>query len=135
MGRKTQEWPPISSESIALAIFKGLAILKLTHHKLQQSLIWDTFQKSEWEQLNAYHRQGMFREPCEKPEDAIVLSWIWSYLYKVDPISLQDVAKSRGTCNGGQKDGKVITLAETYAVYVKQPAHRVLYHMGRKHCP
>jgi hypothetical protein len=123
---KTQ-WPPISDESIALAIFKGLAIPKLTRRKLQQSPAWDTFQKSEWKQLNAYDKQGMFGTPCEKPEGAIVLPWIWSYLYKVDPITLKDVAKSRGTCNGGQKHGKIITLAETYAACVEQPAHRVLW--------
>jgi hypothetical protein len=121
------EWPPISDESVALAIFKGLAIPKLTRRKLLQSPAWDNFQKSEWKQLNAYHKQGMFGAPIEKPEGAIVLPWIWSYLYKVDPISLQDVAKSRGTCNGGQKHGKIITLAETYAACVEQPAHRVLW--------
>jgi hypothetical protein len=88
------DWPPISDESVALAIFKGLAIPKLTCRKLLQSPAWwDTFfQKSEWKQLNAYHKQGMFGAPIEKPEGAIALPWIWSYPYKVDPISLQDVA-------------------------------------------
>ncbi len=93
---KTQ-WPPISDKSTALAIFKGLAIPKLTHRKLQQFPAWDKFQTSEWKQINVYHKQGMFGQPCDKPKDAIVLPWIWSYLYKVDPILLQDVAKSRGT--------------------------------------
>jgi hypothetical protein len=69
----------------------------------------------------------MFGEPVEKQQEAMVLQWIWSSLYQVDPISLLDVAKSRGTCNGGQKHGKIITLAETYAACVEQPAHRVLW--------
>jgi hypothetical protein len=120
-------WPPISDESIALAIYKGLAIPKLTRRKLEQSPAWDTFRSSEWIQLDKYHSQGMFGTPCAKPKDAIVLPWVWSYLYKVDPVTLKDVGKSRGTCNGGQKHGKIITLAETYAACVEQPAHRILW--------
>ena len=34
------------------------------------------------------------------------------------------MAKSYGTCNGeSQHDGKVVTLAETYAACIEQPIH------------
>jgi hypothetical protein len=71
----------------------------------------------------------MFGTPRPRPheEGVVVLPWVWSYLYKIDPISIKDVAKSHGTCNGGPRHGKVITMAETYAVCVEQPAHRLMW--------
>jgi Reverse transcriptase (RNA-dependent DNA polymerase) len=35
--------------------------------------------------------------------------------------------KSRGTCNGGSRHGKIVTLAETYAACVEQPIHRLAW--------
>jgi Reverse transcriptase (RNA-dependent DNA polymerase) len=45
----------------------------------------------------------------------------------LDPTTLDDQAKSRGTCNGGTRHGKVVTLAETYAACVEQPIHRLTW--------
>jgi hypothetical protein len=71
----------------------------------------------------------MFGKPCPRPldPDVVVLPWVWTCLYKIDPVTLQDVEKSRGTCNGGTRHGKVVTLAVTYAACVKQPAHRLTW--------
>jgi hypothetical protein len=91
---------------------------------------WPEFLKSEWSQLNKYQKQGMFGTPCPRPpkgSKTVVLPWVWTYLYKIDPISLEDTAKSRGTCNGGSRHGKVVTLAETYAACVEQPIHRLAW--------
>jgi hypothetical protein len=53
--------------------------------------------------------------------------WVWTYLYKVDPITLEDVEKSRDTCNGGTRFSKVVTLAKAYAACVEHPAHRLMW--------
>ena len=123
------EWPPIDDASIALAIMKGLAIPKITRRKAMQSTSWPKFRKSEWKQLTTYDKQTMFGEPRPRPPDpdTVILPWVWTYLYKVDPITLEDVEKSRGTCNGGTRFGKVVTLAETYAACIVQPANRLTW--------
>ena len=123
------KWPPLDTDNIIAAIHKGLALPKLTRRRLIDTPEWPKFKDSEWTQLNKYNKQGMFGEPCPRSRDAgvVVLPWVWSYLYKIDPISIQDVAKSRGTCNGGPRHGKVITIAETYAACVEQPAHRLIW--------
>jgi hypothetical protein len=72
----------------------------------------------------------MFGTPCPQPRDngVVVLPWVWSYLYKIDPISIEDVAKSRGTCKEGPRYGKVIsTIAETYAAFMEQPAQCLMW--------
>jgi hypothetical protein len=72
----------------------------------------------------------MFGEPSPQPQvdNIVVLSWVWSYLYKIGPITIEDIAKSRGTCNGGPgHHGKVITIAETYTACMEQPAHHLMW--------
>jgi hypothetical protein len=67
----------------------------------------------------------MFGEPCPRPPkhfNAVILPWVWTYLFKINPITLEDTEKSQGTCNGGAQHGKVITIAETYAACVEKPA-------------
>jgi hypothetical protein len=114
---KTQ-WPPINDDTIALAIMKCLALPKLTGRRAMQSKSWDKFHASEWTQLNKCDKQTMFGKPCPRPldPDVVVLPWVWTYLYKIDPVTLEDVEKSRGTCNGGTRHGKV-----------EQPAHRLTW--------
>jgi hypothetical protein len=43
---------------------------------------------------------------------------------KTDPITGEPIYKARGTCNGS---GKAVTLAETHATCVAQPACRVYW--------
>jgi hypothetical protein len=79
--------------------------------------------------ISTYDKQTMFGAPQQRPTESntVILPWVWTYLYKIDPTTLADVEKSRGTCNGGTGFGKVVTLAETYAACVKQPAHRLTW--------
>jgi hypothetical protein len=125
------QWPPLDKDNIIASIQKGLALPKLTRRRLLDTPEWPKFKASEWTQLNKYHKQGMFGEPCPRPHDnyVVILPWVWSYLYKINPITIEDVAKSRGTCNGRPRPrhGKVITIAETYAACVEQPAHRLMW--------
>lgn len=123
-------WPPISDESLALAIRKGIALPKLSRRRAQSLTEWPSFLKSEWSQLDKYEKQGMFGNPCPRPRhdlDCVVLPWVWTYLFKIDPVTLDSIEKSRGTCNGGTKHGKIVTLAETYAACVEQPIHRLAW--------
>lgn len=121
-------WPPIDDDTLHIAIRKGLALPKLSRRKAKTLQEWPEFLKSEWSQLSKYQKQGMFGKPCPRPpkgSNTVILPWVWTYLFKLDPMTLEDIAKSRGTCNGGSRHGKVITLAETYAACVEQPIHRL----------
>lgn len=129
----TQEnasWPPIMDTDIDAVVNKGLAIPKLTRRKLMADPhAWKNFQQSEYAQLDKYNNQKMFGTPIPRPadRDTVILPWVWTYLYKTDPVTLKQVAKARGTCNGGPRYGKVVTLADTYAACVEQPAHRLTW--------
>jgi hypothetical protein len=126
------EWPPINDDTIALAIVKGLALPKLTQRRAMQSKSWDKCYASEWTQLSKYDKHNMFGKPCPRPldPDVIVLPWVWTYLYKIDPpVTHEDVKKSCGTCNGGTQHGKVVTLEEKYVACVEQPAHQLAWEL------
>ena len=49
------------------------------------------------------------------------------YSIKLDPITGAPIYKARCTCNGGKRYGKAVTLAETYATCVAQPACRLFW--------
>lgn len=122
-------WPPISAEAIEEAVVKGLAIPKLSQKKLINTEEWPTWRASEWGQLTKYDNQIMFGTPCLRPrdDDSVILPWVWTYLHKIDPNTLEEVVKTRGTCNGGKGYGKAVTLAETYAACVEHPAQRLYW--------
>ena len=65
----------------------------------------------------------MFGEPILAKYWMTVLPWVWTYLQKENLLTEIDAPKARGTCNGGPRYGKAVTLAETYAACVKQPIH------------
>jgi hypothetical protein len=71
----------------------------------------------------------MFGQPCPRPRDneSVVLPWVWTYLHKIDPNTLLEVEKARGTCNGGKRYGRAVTLAETFAACVEHPAQRLFW--------
>ncbi len=122
-------WPPISAEAIEQAVIKGLAIPKLSRKKLKDTDTWPTWRKQEWGQLTKYDNQDMFGKPIPRPldRDTVILPWVWTYLHKIDPNSLEEVEKARGTCNGGKRYGKAGTLAETDAACVEHPAQRLFW--------
>ena len=121
------EWPNISEESLQIAISKGISLPRLTRRKVKQMDEWPQFLESEWTQLNKYHSQKMFGEPCPRPKNVTVLPWVWTYLFKMDPVTFDNLPKSRGTCNGANRPGRQVTLAETYAACVEQPVHRLTW--------
>jgi hypothetical protein len=53
--------------TILLAICKGLALPKITRRRAKTMKEWPEFLRSEWSQLNKYHKQGMFGTPCPQP--------------------------------------------------------------------
>jgi hypothetical protein len=65
-------WPPISDESLALAIRKGIALPKLSRKRAQSLEEWPSFLKSEWSQRDKYEKQGMFGTPCPRPSHDLV---------------------------------------------------------------
>ena len=77
---------------------------QLTRRKVQKLPNWEKFRASEWVQLNKYRKQDMFGTPQPRSSnDVMVLPWVWSYLYKTNPVTLEKEGKARGTCNGGQR--------------------------------
>jgi hypothetical protein len=69
----------------------------------------------------------MFGDPCEQPTDpnTVIPSFAWTDVHKIDPLSYEIVEKARGTCNGGKRHKKSVTVAETYTACVEQPAQRL----------
>ncbi len=67
------QWPPITDDMILAAVHKGIALPKLTRKRLIHTPDWPQFKGSEWVQLNKYHKQGMFGEPCPRPTALIPL--------------------------------------------------------------
>ena len=65
----------------------------------------------------------MLGEPVKIKAWMTVLPWVWTYLYKEDPITIIELAKAGGTCNSGPRYGEAVTLAETYVACVEQPIH------------
>jgi hypothetical protein len=134
--KRTESWPglptdmpPLEDEDIAAAIHKGLAIPRMTRRTVLKTPEAEKWKTSEWTQLSKYQNQGMFGEPCERPNDpnAVILPFVWTYLHKLAHKGDAIVEKARATCNGGKRHGKAVTIAETYAACVEQPAQRLYW--------
>lgn len=125
--KNKNQWPEMTDDLIDAAVNKGIAIPKWTRRKCQASEYAKQFLESEWSQLNKYDKQGMFGEPTTRPIGATVLPWVWTYVMKEEQNTGIFKPKSRGTCNGGKRYGQAVTLAETYAACLEQPAHRLAW--------
>ena len=90
-----------------------ISVNKLRRKTLKDTLEWDSFLKSEWKQLDRYEIAGVFGEPVQMEQWMILLPWVWTYLYKEDPITVIDEARARKTCNGGPRYGEVHQLTWT----------------------
>ena len=99
----------------------------LTRKKLKLQPDFHLWQASEYAQHNKYRSQGMFGDPIPKPHNAITLPFVWTYIYK------DGKPKARATCNGGPRYGKAVTLAQTYANCVEQPACRLFWSLAARH--
>jgi hypothetical protein len=58
---------------------------------------------------------------------AVTLPFVWTYVHKIDPITMEIIEKARATCDGGKRHGKAVTIAETYAACIEQPAQRLCW--------
>ena len=119
-----KEWPvTIDIEQFQTSKLTQRKIFKEEH---QETI--DMFVESEWKQLDQYNKVGMFGEPIarELVQMFKILTWVWTYIYKEDPATREFKPKARETCNGSQRSG-IVTLAETYASCVEQPAHRLTW--------
>ena len=104
------------------------AVISMTRRKLKLQDDFHLWKAAEWNQLDKYFDQNMFGDPIPRPYDANVLPWVWAYKLK------DDKPKARGTCNGGKRYGQAVTLAETYATCVEQPASRLFWALVAAEC-
>ena len=120
-----EEWPHLMDSPEILPI--QMSVNKLRRKTLKETPEWEIFLKSEHIQLSQYETAGMFGDPVGMEDWMMVLPWVWTYLFKEDPITAIDQEEARGICNGGPQYGEAVTLAETYAACVKQPIHRLTW--------
>ena len=95
---------------------------KLTRRKLLLQDDWTDWQKSEQKQLDQYHSQGTFSEPCPYPKGENVLPLLWTYLIKDCGTK-----KARCVCNGSPKQKGSVTLGDTYAGSLEQTGSRIFW--------
>ena len=95
---------------------------KLTRKYLMKQKDWLDWKMSEFKQLDQYEQQQMFGSPEPRPISANILHLLWTYLVKSDGTK-----KSRCCCNGNPGKKGSITLAQTYAACVEQPAQRIYW--------
>lgn len=110
------------------------AVMNVTRAKLKLQDDFEHWLRGEWNQLDKYELQNMFGDPIPWPDGATVLPFVWDYLLKVCPLTGNPIYKARGTCNGGKRFGKAVTLAETYATCVEQPASRIYWALTVSRC-
>jgi hypothetical protein len=121
------DMPPLDEDGIVAAIHKGLAIPRMTRHTVLCSPEATKWKTSEWTQLSKY--QNLFGAPCPRPNgpNAVTLPFVWTCVHKIDAANNDIVEKAHATCNGGKHHGKAVTIAETYAACVEQPAQRLYW--------
>jgi hypothetical protein len=123
-------FPKMDEATIHQALIDELVAAKFTGRQLLCREDWQVWKEAEWKQLNSYHTQQMFAKPIPRPAKATVLPFVWAYLYKDgDPSK----PKARGTCNGGKRYGKTVTLAHTYTSCVEQPGARLFWSLSALH--
>jgi hypothetical protein len=121
-------FPAIDEDTIRQAIADDQAVARFTRRQLKRREDWKVWQEAEWKQLTSYNMQDMFGKPIRRPPKATVLPFVWTYLFK-DGVK----PKARGTCNGGKRYGKAVTLAHTYASCVEQPGARIFWSLAALH--
>ena len=109
-------------DSIANQDSKKVVPDKLTRKYLMKQKDWMDWKMSEFKQLDQYEQQQMFGPPEPRPAQANILNLLWTYLVKINGTK-----KSRCCCNGNPGRKGSITLAQTYAACVEQPAQRIYW--------
>jgi hypothetical protein len=121
-------FPIVHESTIHNAIADDITAARFTRRQLRKRTDWQVWKEAEFKQLNSYHTQDMFGDPIKRPHKSTVLPFVWTYLFK-DGIK----PKARGTCNGGKRYGKAVTLAYTYASCVEQPGARMFWSLSALH--
>ena len=101
--------------------------LNTTRAKLKLQDDFEHWLQGGWTQLDKYELQDSFGDPIPWPDGATVLPFVRNYLLKQYPLTGTLIYKARGTCNGGPRYGRAVTMAETYATCVEQPACRIYW--------
>jgi hypothetical protein len=122
------QMPDVHEDTIHQAIADDQAVARFTRRQLKRREDWQVWKEAEWKQLTSYHTQDMFGASIARPPKATVLPFVWTYLFK-DGIK----PKARGTCNGGKRYGKAVTLAHTYASCIEQPGARIFWSLSALH--
>ena len=77
----SQEWPDlIDSDEVTQA---SMRVSKLKRNQLKQTSDWESFRRSEWKQLDRYHKVKMFGKPVKAEYGMQILPRVWTYLYSV----------------------------------------------------
>ena len=61
----------------------------------------------------------MLGNPVPREGWMTVLSWIWTYLQRENPLTEIKALKATGTCKGGPRYREAVILVEKYAACVK----------------
>jgi hypothetical protein len=101
--------------------------ITLTRAQLKKTPEFPQWLQGEWAQHNKYRTQNMFGDLIPRPRGVIVLPFVWAYSIEIDPVTGETIYKARCTCNGGKRFGRAVTMAETYATCVAQPACRLYW--------
>jgi hypothetical protein len=121
-------FPNINESTIHNAIADDQATARFTRRQLKKRTDWQVWKEAEFKQLHLYNTQDMFGAPIRRPPRSTILPFVWTYLFK-DGIK----PKAPGTCNGGKRYGKAVTLAYTYASCVEQPGSRMFWALSALH--
>ncbi|MCE2996259.1 MAG: hypothetical protein LW863_11705 [Flammeovirgaceae bacterium] len=106
------------------------ALGTFTRKKLKTLSTWGEWLKGEHEQLDHFHKLGMYGPPMPRPARAVVLRPHWTYHIKRD-----GTRRSRNCCDGSPRSAPALhTLASTYSSCVEQPVQRMFFalaaHLG-----
>ena len=72
MLQTVQTYGTLNTAKVILPKNKYSSSTKLTYRKYKRLYTWSHWQKNEYKQLNQYHDQNMFGEPCKLPYGANV---------------------------------------------------------------
>ena len=83
---------------------------------------WPKWQKSEHKELDQYHHQQMFEEPCQLPAGVNALDLLWTYLIKTDGTK-----KVRCVYNGQPTFEGTVVFGYTFAKMLDQIGSRIFW--------
>ena len=99
---------------------------RLTRNKLKHQSDWDEWLASERQQLDQYHAQNTFGQPCHLPIGANVLGLLWTYNIK-DPVTASEPPrkKARCVCNGKPSNQNTAIFGYTFTKMLDHVGSRI----------